>query len=196
MKVKKIAAVCLVVCLVLAASAAIIYTHYNGGNEKEPEINLSVSSDAFENVGTIPIRYTGNGDNVSPSLKFGPIASGAKTIAIIMDDPDTPMGTFTHWVVWNIPADRSVIPENIPDGATVASLGNANQGRNGYLVNGYRGPKPPKGTGIHAYRFKVYVLDTKLTLSNNAGKKDLLNAMKGHILQYGKLVGKSGFGDK
>jgi hypothetical protein len=160
--------------------------------EDDHEVNLCVSSDVFENGGIIPKRYTGRGEDISPPLKLGPVMAEAKSIAVIMDDPDTPIGTFTHWVIWNIPANTGFIPEGIPKEKTVSSLGNACQGRNGYSTAGYRGPKPPRGLGTHTYRFKVYVLDTELALRSGAGKRQLLRAMKGHVIQHGILTGRFG----
>lgn len=160
--------------------------------EYDLDENLDVSSDAFGNGDTLPVRHTGRGEDISPSLKLGTVKADAKSIAVIMDDPDTPIGTFTHWVVWNIPANVSFIPEGIQKEKTISSLGNACHGKNGYLTTGYRGPKPPRGIGVHTYRFKVYVLDTELKLKSSTGKNRLLIAMKGHVIQYGVLTGRFG----
>jgi Raf kinase inhibitor-like YbhB/YbcL family protein len=180
------------ICLFIVVVVAMIYffSYIKIEQDYEPKVNLKVSSDAFENDGIIPKRYTGRGEDISPSLKFETILPEAKTIAIIVDDPDTPIGTFTHWVVWNIPSNVSIISEGIQKGKILSSIGNARQGKNGYLINGYRGPKPPNVTGTHTYRFKVYVLNTELTLKSNAGKKQLLRAMKGNVIQYGILTGR------
>ena len=156
-----------------------------------PETNLKISSNAFENNGDIPVKFTGRGEDVSPQLKLDEIDSSAKSIAVIMDDLDHPIGVFNHWLIWNIPSKYNVIPEGIPKKDVVQSLGNAVQGRSAYGgKHYYRGPKPPFGT--HKYRFKVYVLDIMLDLEKNSGKKELQRAMKGHILQYGTLTGKFG----
>lgn len=173
-------------------SLTILYYFSFARVEYDYEINLNVSSDSFENYGFIPERYTGRGEDISPSLKIDKVIAEAKSIAIIMDDPDTPIGTFTHWVVWNIPANISYIPEGLPKEKSIALLGDACQGKNGYLTTGYRGPKPPRGTGAHLYRFKVYVLDTELKLKSSAGKNQLQRAMDGHVLQYGILTGRFG----
>lgn len=150
--------------------------------------NLNVTSPAFENNGIIPVKYTGKGEDISPPLEFNTIAPDAATIAIIMDDPDAPGGTFTHWLIWNIPAGYKNIPAAIPREKVVAMLGGASQGLNGFGDIGYRGPLPPSGT--HTYHIKVYVLDTVLNLEPGAGKSELQDMMKGHILQYGLLKGK------
>lgn len=147
---------------------------------------LTVTSYAFENGGKIPIQYTGRGKDISPDFRLSTISENGKSIAIIMDDLDAPViGILNHWVIWNIPI-QEIIPENIPHGAVVESLGNAVQGV-GWGKHMYRGPKPPFGS--HRYQFHVYILDCKLDLSSNAGKKELLDAMNGHVIQYGCITG-------
>lgn len=149
------------------------------------EKNLTVTSPAFEEGGTIPVRYTGDGEDVSPALTLSELSPNAKSIALVMDDLDFPLRTYNHWVIWNLPVQEA-IPEAIEHGERVESLGGAVQGI-GYGRHKYRGPKPPFGT--HQYVYRVFVLDTTLDLSANAGKKDLLKAMEGHVLQYGDLTG-------
>jgi len=160
----------------------------NEGDYINPEVNLEVTSEAFEEGGKIPKKYTGRGEDVSPPLKLGSLDPEAKTIAVIMDDLDHPVGMYNHWLIWNIPAEYDEIPEGIPKGEKLQSLGNAVQGKSHYGgKHYYRGPKPPFGS--HDYEFKVYVLDTELDLSPDARKEDLQKAMKGHILRYGTLKG-------
>lgn len=167
------------------------YRKLNGRDYVNSENNLKVTSDAFEEGGIMPVKYTGKGEDISPSLNWGELDSKAKSIAIIMDDLDAPVGIFNHWVIWNIPASFSGIPEGVPKEEVVESLGNAVQGKNEYGgKHYYRGPLPPFGT--HRYIFKVYVLDTQLNLNHNTDKKGLQKAMGGHILQYGTLMGKFG----
>ncbi len=150
--------------------------------------NLEVKCDAFVNGGNIPARYTGKGEDVSPSLILEEISDNAVSISVIMDDLDFPLGTYNHWVIWNIPAEFDVIPEAVPKETIVTSLGNAVQGKSHYGgKHYYRGPLPPFGS--HTYVFKVFVLDTLLDLDSNAGKSELMKAMDGHILQYGTLTG-------
>lgn len=151
-------------------------------------INLRVTSEVFAHNGYIPVRHTGQGEEISPPLEWKSVDPAAKTIAIIMDDPALPFITVTHWLLWNIPATINKIPENIPHGKVVTSLHDACQGKNFYREIGYLGPKPPFGT--HTYRFHVYVLDTVLDLEPGANKKQLQKAMEGHILQYGLLRGR------
>ena len=146
---------------------------------------LIVTSTAFADLGAMPDKYTGRGRDVSPALDLSDLVEGAVSVAIIMDDLDTPKDNYTHWVIWNIPAFVH-IPEGIPYGETVPELGGACQGV-AYGRNRYRGPMPPFGT--HRYQFHVFVLDTMLDLDSFCGKSDLLGAMEGHIVQYGTLTG-------
>lgn len=164
----------------------------NIGDYVKPEENLIITSEAFEEGGIIPVKYTGRGEDISPQLKLNRINSGAKTIAIIMDDLDHPIGVYNHWVIWNIPTSFDIIPEDIPRKEFLPSLGNAVQGKSGYGgKHYYRGPKPPFNLS-HKYVFKVYVLDTILHLGKDTNKEKLQKAMRGHILQYGTLSGKFG----
>ena len=138
---------------------------------------LSVESPAFENNKFIPAKYTCDGDDVNPPLVIKGIPEEAKTLVLIVDDPDAPMGTWNHWIVWNI-QPRGKIEEN-----TVPGI----QGVNTARKVSYGGPCPPYGT--HRYFFKVYALDTKLTLNQNSKKKDAEKAMETHILAKGELIG-------
>ncbi len=148
---------------------------------------LIITSPAFKNEAKIPVQYTGRGSDISPELHLSLINDNAKSISIIMDDMGHPIPAYNHWVIWNIPVMQT-IPENIPYGVTVASLDGAVQGR-GYGRNRYRGPNPPFNWS-HRYQFNVYVLDCKLNLPGNSRKRHLLEAMSGHILQQGSLVGR------
>ena len=139
---------------------------------------LLVKSPAFENNQLIPAKYTCDGDDVNPPLMVEGIPEGTKTLALIVDDPDCPTGTWDHWIVWNIPATTSRIEENAVPG---------NEGMNDFRKRSYGGPCPPYGT--HRYFFKVYALDTQLDLKSGSTKKDLEKAMEGHILAKGELVG-------
>jgi len=138
---------------------------------------LSVKSDAFENNTLIPAKYTCDGDNVNPPLTINGVPNETKSLVLIVDDPDAPMGTWDHWVVWNIPPAGKIEENTIP----------GTEGMNSARKHSYGGPCPPWGT--HRYFFKVYALDTKLDLNPNSHKKDVEKAMKGHILAKGELVG-------
>lgn len=151
--------------------------------------NLRITSPSFENNGPMPKKHSGFGEDISPAFQLSNLSSKAVSIAIIMDDLDIPIiKALNHWVIWNIPKSDT-IPENIPYGPVVSVLGNAKQGI-GYGKNRYRGPKQPLFVrSMHRYIFGVYVLDCFLDLSNSAKKADLIEAMKGHIIQQGSITG-------
>ena len=179
------------VSVVLLLLAAIVLTTKKEGIILDTSFDtLHIESSAFEQNGFMPPKYTGRGEDISPELTITGISPDAKSIAIIMDDHDVPVvGILNHWVIWNIPV-QNVIPENIPHGAVVDSLGGAVQGV-GYGKHGYRGPKPPSFIKkAHRYQFQVYVLDCMLEIDSGSGKTELLKNMDGHILQYGSLIGK------
>jgi len=138
---------------------------------------LTVTSPDFENEGEIPARFTCDGDDSNPTLNIAGIPDGTKTLAMIMEDPDVAITTFNHWVVWNIPPN-----ETIPGNTVPGVQGNNSLGRNSYL-----GPCPPGGT--HRYFFKVYALNTSLDLDDNTNKHKLEEAMSGHILAQGEIMG-------
>jgi Raf kinase inhibitor-like YbhB/YbcL family protein len=150
---------------------------------------LTVTSDAFENGGTIPIQHTGRGEDTSPGLKLSGLSPNGKSIAIVMDDIDHPMfGIYNHWVMWNVPV-LDEIPGAIPRGAVVETLDGAIQG-NGYGKHRYRGPKPPLlAKNSHRYQFNVFVLNCKIDIGCKSTKRTLLQGMESHIIQYGSLIG-------
>jgi Raf kinase inhibitor-like YbhB/YbcL family protein len=141
---------------------------------------MEITSRSFTEGGTIPARYTCDGDDVNPSLTIGTVPEKAQSLALIMDDPDAPVGTWVHWVVWNMTPAHGVIQENsAPEGAV--------QGRNSWGKNRYGGPCPPSGS--HRYFFKLFALDTLLTLPASADKGLLEKAMHGHILAEAQCMG-------
>lgn len=149
-------------------------------------MDIKLRSTAFEEGGMIPKQYTCDGKDISPPLAWESVPDSTKSIALICDDPDAPMGTWVHWVLYNLPANIKELPENIP---TQKILENgAKQGTNDFRNIGYGGPCPPGGT--HRYYFKIYALETVLTLEAGATKTKLLKAMEGHILAEGELMGK------
>jgi len=153
---------------------------------KGKDMVIKVTTPAFAEGQPIPVKHTGGGADVSPALKWSGIPQGAKSIAIICDDPDAPMGTWVHWVAWNIPADAAELAEGV---AKKEELPNGiRQGMNGWPRLGYNGPMPPPGKA-HRYYFKIYALDVKLDLKPKATKEKLLEAMKGHVLAEGQLMG-------
>lgn len=141
---------------------------------------MVIASSVFENNGMIAPKYTCDGDNVNPPLDFSEIPDGAKTLVLIMDDPDAPGETWVHWLVWNISPNTVEIGENtVPEGAVagVTSFGKA----------GYGGPCPPSGT--HRYFFKLYALDIELDLPGDADKTELEEAMEGRVIEKAELLG-------
>ncbi|MFQ5866233.1 MAG: YbhB/YbcL family Raf kinase inhibitor-like protein [bacterium] len=147
---------------------------------------IKLTSTAFEEGGMIPKKYTCDGKDVSPPLAWSSVPTGIKSFALICDDPDAPMGTWVHWVMFNLPADSTKLTENIPLDKILPN--GAKQGTNDFRKIGYGGPCPPSGT--HRYYFKIYALDTELELEAGITKAQLLKAMKGHILAEGQLMGK------
>jgi len=147
---------------------------------------IKVTSPAFDNEGMIPSKYTCDGDDVSPPLSWEGIPEGTKSIALISDDPDAPVGTWVHWVMYNIPADIQELPEGVPPDEVLEN--GAIQGITDFRKIGYGGPCPPSGT--HRYYFKLYALDTELDLKPGGTKAELFKAMKDHILAEGQLMGK------
>ena len=142
------------------------------------EQNLKITSSAFEEGSDIPSRYTCDGEDINPPLFVDNIPAGAKTLAIIVEDPDAPRGTFDHWVAWNLP------PQNIIEEERTGGM----SGKNGAGKIGYYGPCPPSGS--HRYFFHVFALDTTLDIKEGVDKKALQNAMKDHILSKGTLMGR------
>lgn len=151
---------------------------------------LKITSSSFQHNGMMPKKHTGFGEDISPAFQMENLADNAVSIAIVMDDLDIPfIRAYNHWLIWNIPK-MGQIPENILYGEVVSELGNAIQGM-AYGKNRYRGPKQPIFIrNTHRYVFRFYALDCFLVLESNAKKKDLMTAMKGHILQQESITGK------
>ena len=147
---------------------------------------MKLTSVAFKEGESIPRQYTCEGVNISPPLEWTGVPKEAKSIAIIADDPDAPSGTFTHWVLYNLPADKIGLIENTPPAETLP--GGGRQGENDFHKTGYGGPCPPSGT--HRYFFKIYALDSELSLKAGATKTDVEQAMQGHIVARGQLMGR------
>jgi Raf kinase inhibitor-like YbhB/YbcL family protein len=147
---------------------------------------LAVSSPAFQEGEKIPTKYTCDGQDVSPLLTWGEPPVETRAFALIADDPDAPVGVFTHWVIFNISSDSRRLEEAIPAQAQLPS--GALQGENDFGRIGYGGPCPPPGRP-HRYQFMLYALDQPLDLKAGVAKKQLLDAMQGHILTQGQLMG-------
>jgi Raf kinase inhibitor-like YbhB/YbcL family protein len=147
---------------------------------------ISIHSAAFSEAGTVAKRYTCEGADMSPPLAWSGVPAGAKTLVLIADDPDAPSGVFTHWVVYNLPSDISVLPENLPRTPTLDNGGL--QALNDFGHVGYNGPCPPPGPRHH-YHFKMYALAIALHLANGVDARSVGAAMRGHVLASGETVG-------
>jgi Raf kinase inhibitor-like YbhB/YbcL family protein len=151
---------------------------------------IRVESPAFPDGGAIPKVHGCDGKDVSPPLTWSGVPEAARSLALICEDPDAPRGTWTHWVIFDIPSTVRSLAEGVPAEArvTVAEGGEpARQGRNDFGKTGYGGPCPPSGT--HHYLFRIYALDTGLTLGPETTREDLLRSIRGHVLAEGKLTG-------
>ncbi len=158
----------------------------NALSYKKGGVNMELKSKAFQDGGMIPKKYTCDGMDISPPLEWDAVPEGTKSLAIICDDPDAPMGTWVHWVYYNIPASVKGIPEHVATSANPPTGGT--QGTNDFRKLGYGGPCPPGGT--HRYFFKLYALDSVLSLNPGATKRQLLDSMEGHVLAETQLMGR------
>jgi Raf kinase inhibitor-like YbhB/YbcL family protein len=168
----------LLVLLIAACSCRSSSDHQ--ANQGETPMAIQFSSTAFTNGGTIPKKYSCDGENVSPDLSWSGLPQGAKSLALIVDDPDTPAGTWVHWVLYNLPPESTGMAEG-SQGLGVAGTNSSGQ-------TSYSGPCPPKGKP-HRYFFKLYSLDISLGLSPGATKAAVEKAMQGHILGAGQWMG-------
>ena len=176
---KRILVCCLLVILVSACSSNQTSTSETT-EPAEAAATMELKSDAFASGQSIPAKYGCTGKNISPALTWSSAPAGTQSYALIVDDPDAPMGTWVHWVLYNIPSGTTSLAENTDASGILVGKNSANHMR-------YDGPCPPSGT--HRYFFKLYALDSTLSLSPGATKEQLLNAMKGHILAQGELMG-------
>ncbi|MDY6989566.1 MAG: YbhB/YbcL family Raf kinase inhibitor-like protein [Thermodesulfobacteriota bacterium] len=161
----------------------------DGVHARMPEskkAEITVTSGGFAEGGMIPKRYTCHGEDVSPSLRWTGIPKGAKSLALICEDPDAPMGIWVHWVIFNMPTAMDGLASGVPS-KEVVNRG-ARCGVNDFGKLGYRGPCPPGGT--HRYYFRLYALDAEIDLESGITRRQLLQAMGGHILAEGHLMGK------
>jgi Raf kinase inhibitor-like YbhB/YbcL family protein len=152
-------------------------------------MSIEVTSTAFQGGATIPKQHTGDGADRSPPLRWSEPPPGTRSLSLICDDPDAPRGTWVHWVLFNLPAGSRELAEGVP--AAEALGDGARQGKNDFGKVGYGGPAPPKGKP-HRYFFKLYALDAELDLPAGATKAQLVDAMRGHVLAEGQLVGNYG----
>ncbi len=149
-------------------------------------MTIRLTSAAFTNGGSIPEEYTGDGKDISPPLAWSNIPASTQSFALTIDDPDAPGGIWVHWVLFNLPAETTSLPADIPRTDTLPN--GARQGSNDFGSVGYGGPRPPRGRG-HRYIFKIYALDSMLDLRPGAMRRMLINAIAGHIVDEGELVG-------
>jgi len=147
---------------------------------------MKLTSSAFAEGAMIPAKYSCDGQDISPPLAWTDLPDGAKSLALICDDPDAPVGTWVHWVAFNLPPDLTGLPEGVPAEKTPKAGGV--QGTNSWRRIGYGGPCPPSGT--HRYFFKLYALDNVLSLASNATAKDVQAALQGHVLAEAQLMGR------
>ena len=149
-------------------------------NLSEDESAMNISSPAFTDNAAIPSKYTCDGEDINPELEISDVPEKAKSLVLIADDPDAPVGLWIHWLIWNIDPKTTSIEENsVPDGAQ--------EGTTSFGKTGYGGPCPPDKE--HRYFFKLYALDTTLSLDSNETKDELESAMEGHIIDQTELVG-------
>lgn len=148
---------------------------------------FTLTTTAFQPGGDIPRKYTCQGADVSPALAWTDAPAGAQSFVLIVDDPDAPVGTWVHWVAYDLPATARDLPEGVP--RTPELPGGGRQGVNDFGNLGYGGPCPPAGN-VHRYFFKLYALKAKLSLQTGATKKDVVQAMQGQVLGEVQLVGK------
>lgn len=161
-----------------------------GKGEEKPKkkefLKMQIESPAFKNGENIPVKYTCDGEDVSPEIVWKEITEGVKSLALICDDPDAPMKTWVHWVIYNIPPESKKLIEGIKPVKTLAN--EAMQGKNDFRKIGYGGPCPPRGT-LHHYHFKLYGLDIELDAEAGITKKELHKKMEGHVIATGEIIG-------
>ena len=178
-RVGVVAAFCLLFCFGVRGQEA---------QQKETGPVLKLTSLSFDADGDIPVKYSCDGTNVSPALAWTDAPAATRSFALIMDDPDTPKGAVTHWLIYDLPAGMRSLPEGVPTSKKLAD--GSLQGKNVLGKSGYTGPCPEKGGPAHHYFFKLYALDAKTNLKPNAKKEELEAAMKGHILAKAELIGR------
>ena len=162
-----------IVAATLAVALAIV--SFASGGAK-----MKITSSAFQEGGNIPSKFTCDGGDTTPPLQIAGVPSGAKSLALVVDDPDAPGGLFTHWMAWNMSPRTSAIAE--------ASTPKGIHGTNDFGKSGYGGPCPPSGT--HRYYFKIFALDRELDLPPGTKRSQLDVAMKGHVVAQGELMGR------
>ena len=184
-------AVTLAALLLLAMSPrrSVALSHLSPSRSGEKNMAFAISSTSFTNRGDVAKKFTCDGADVSPQLSWSEPPAGTKTFALLVDDPDAPVGNWTHWTLWNLPAETRHLAEGVGQGAQLPD--GSQQGLNDFGKGGYNGPCPPPGKP-HRYYFKLFALDTKLALMADTTKRELEAAMKGHILAQTEWMGRYG----
>jgi Raf kinase inhibitor-like YbhB/YbcL family protein len=189
---RSLAARLFLLSLLIPVVVVVATTHKPGapgmvaGGSGESAMTFVLRTNAFVPGGEIPAKYTCSGADLSPELSWKDLPGGTQALALIMDDPDAPGGTFTHWVLYNLDSREKRLPESLPK--TDRAVAGAFQGRNDFGRLGYGGPCPPPGKS-HRYFFKLYALDSRLNIEAGATRKELELAMKGHMLGQADLMG-------
>jgi len=180
-------AFCTLSGVIIVLAGGLLLPEMNSINSGGEMMNtFPVTSEAFSQGQPIPSKFTCEGDNLSPALEWSGVPAGVKSLALIMDDPDAPMGTFVHWVIYNLPTRLAGLPEGLPLDEQVNGIGT--QGKNGAGRTGYTGPCPPPGKP-HRYIFTMYALDQMTDFKPGLGKAQLLSLIEGHILAQGQVMG-------
>ncbi len=148
---------------------------------EQGEIEMQIVSEAFDYGQPLPDKYAHEHENLSPALKWTGVPEDAVELALICDDPDAPRGTFTHWLIWGLSAERTTLPEGVEPKPTLPNLDGAKQGTNDFGDIGHGGPQPPRGT-THRYFFRLYALRAKLELPAGAGSRQVRAALEGKVL--------------
>ena len=154
-----------------------------------PSSGFVLRSPAFDGGESIPRKYTADGDDVSPPLEIEGVPDGADTLTLLVDDPDAPDGNFYHWLLWNVPAETTGIPEGINQARRVPDLGDARQGTNGFGELGYRGPRPPAEDDAHTYRFTLYAVSDSLNVQAGARYPTVDEGLSGSVVASTRLTG-------
>lgn len=158
-------------------------------SERGGTVAFALQTSAFSPGGTIPKKYTCDASDVSPELTWTSAPAGTQAFALIVDDPDAPAGTWTHWIAWDIPSSVTKLAEGTPKNETLTD--GTRQGKNDFKKVGYNGPCPPPGTP-HRYFFRLYALGAKLDVKTGASRSELESAMKGHVVGQAEMMGKYG----
>lgn len=154
------------------------------------EGRIEITSTAFAGNAPIPLKYSQDGQNVSPALSWKGVPANASELVLVCEDPDAPFPSpFVHWIMYHIPPQTPELPENLPQTQTPGKPAGATQAKNSAKTWGYTGPKPPKGHGVHHYHFQIFAVDAPLNVDDSPDVDDLLKAMSGHVLAQGELVG-------